>query len=152
MGLEFLLILAALGFSAYAGIMKKKREAQNNRRTETAESESDPWTELKEKIESMRTPVAGSKGHQTVVVNTDADLDSPWYYETKPDKPTVSKPQPKQDKRKKTVASNATKRPSQDQVIPTIQDERDDILDRFNLRDAVIFSEILKPKYKEDNI
>lgn len=132
---ELILIILVLGISIISSVIKKRKKEVVG--TETSHPVSDPWSDLFD-----------PEPEQTVYIEEDRSL----YGSELDEEEEVQRLQLMRAKKTMERRKGATGTVS---IIEDKHEQKDDateeavtgISSRFNLRDAVIYSEILKPKF-----
>jgi hypothetical protein len=140
-----IILIAVLAISAISSIIGKAVKNRNTQHPPTPPVIDNPWHGLDVEIEEIRRGAHMSQPQD--IPNTPYDYESePFNYDTESIS-SMYRDNILQD----TVNDDVEEVHQADAMGDADYSERDadDIMSRFNIRDAVIYSEILKPKFQQ---
>lgn len=132
---ELILIILVLGISIISSVIKKRKKDTES--VETPRPVSDPWEDLFD-----------TKPEQTVYMDEEKSLyNGELDEEEEARRLQLIRAKKTIERRKGASGTIAVLEDGHEQKENTPEEAADGIASRFNLRDAVIYSEILKPKF-----
>lgn len=144
--IDLIIIIAVFGISIASSLKKNKKQKQQSAESQT-ESNDDPWESIKRYFDEADDVKEGEELQEEIV-----QAASPEPQTTSSLYDDYSGFNAAKQYNSQISASKDTRVKTQKQVtISTTQEESDSdvLLENFNLRDAVLYSEIMKPKFEE---